>query len=119
MDEQEGGGELQATAVQQSCEKTPYWAEEPHKLRSQDSFSRTQQDGLDRVRKSAAKLKSVVKKPDPPAASTVSSATREPSTRKKNWDKRSKKEHFTARDEEKARSIATADKEYVKLMEER
>ena len=37
MEEQEGGEEPQAIAVQQSCEKTPYLAEEPHKLRSQDS----------------------------------------------------------------------------------
>ena len=73
MDEQEGGGEPQAIAVQQSHEKTPYWAEESHKLRSQDSVSCTWQEGLDKVRKSAAKLKSVVKKPDPPL--TVSSAT--------------------------------------------
>ena len=75
MDEQEGGGEPQATAVQQSHEKTPYQAEEPHKSRSRDSVSHTWQEGLDRMRKSAAKLKSVVKKPDPPAALTVFSAT--------------------------------------------
>ena len=88
-------------------------------MRSQDSVSCTWQEGLDRVRKSAAKLKLVVKKPDLPAALTVSSATGEPSPRKKDWDKRSKEEHFTAHDEEKARSIAAADKEYAKLMEER
>ena len=75
MDEHDGGGDSQATAVQQSHEKTPYWAEEPHKSRSQDSASHTWQEGLDRVRKSAAKLKSVVKKPDLPAALTMSSAT--------------------------------------------
>ena len=47
MDEQEGGGEPQATAVQQSCKKTPYQAEEPHKLRSQNSDSCAWQEGLD------------------------------------------------------------------------
>ena len=91
MDEQEGGGEPQATAVQQSCEKTSYQAEEPHRLRSQDSDSRAQQEGLDRVRRSATRLKSVVKKPDLPAATTVSPAMQEPPPRKKDWDKRSKK----------------------------
>ena len=47
MDEQEGGGEPQATAVQQSCEKTPYQAEGPHRSRSQDSDSHAWQEGLD------------------------------------------------------------------------
>ena len=75
MDEQEGGGEPQPTAVQQSHEKTPYQAEEPHRSRSQDSDSCAQQEGLDQVRGSASRLKSVVKKPDPPAAFTVFSAT--------------------------------------------
>ena len=74
IDEQEGGGEPQATAVQQSHEETPYQAKKPNKLRSQDFVSHTWQEGWDRVRKSAAKLKSVVKKPDPPAAFTVSPA---------------------------------------------
>ena len=68
MDEQEEAGETQATAVQQSCEKTPYQAEELCKSRSQDSDSHTQQEGLDRVRRSATKFKSVIKKPNPPAA---------------------------------------------------
>ena len=45
MDEQEGGGEPQATAMQQSHEKTQYWAEELHKSRSQDSDSCTWQEG--------------------------------------------------------------------------
>ena len=75
MDEQEGGGEPQATAVQQSHEKTKCQTEEPHRLRSQDSDSHTWQEGLDRVRRSVTRLKSVVKKPDPPAALTVSPAT--------------------------------------------
>ena len=47
MDEQEGGGEPQATAVQQSCEKTPYQAEDPYRLTSQDSDSCAWQKGLD------------------------------------------------------------------------
>ena len=83
MDEQEGGGEPEATAVQQSHEKTPYEAEEPHRSRSQDSNSYAWQEGLDQVRRSVTRLKSVVKKPDPPAASTVPPATSEPSPRKK------------------------------------
>ena len=119
MNEQEGGGEPQATAIQQSHEKTPYQTEGPHKSRSQDSVSHTQQEDLDRVRISAAKLKSVVKKPDPPAALTVSQATPEPSPRRKDWNKRSKKEHFTAHDEDKARNIAAANKDNAKLMGER
>ena len=41
MDEVEGGGEPQATAVQQSHEKTPHQAEELHRSRSQDSDSHT------------------------------------------------------------------------------
>ena len=92
MDKQERGGEPQATAVWQSCEKTQYQAEEPHRLRSQDSDSHAWQEGLDRVRRSATRLKSVVKKPDPAAALTVSPAMGEPSPRKKDWDKRSKKD---------------------------
>ena len=75
MDEQEGDGEPQATAVQLSCEKASYQAEEPHRLRSQNSDSWAWKESLDRVRRSATRLKSVVMKPDLPAASTVSPAT--------------------------------------------
>ena len=71
------------------------------------------------MRRSVTRLKSVVKKPDPPAALTVYPATQEPSPIKKDWDKRSQKECFAACDKEKARSIVAADKEYAKLMEER
>ena len=88
-------------------------------MRSQDYDSCAQQEGLDRVRRSVTRFKSVVKKPDLPAALTVSPATQEPSPRKKDWDKRSKKECFATCDEEKARSVAAANKEYAKLMEER
>ena len=52
--------------------------------------------------------KSVVKKPDPPAASAASLATQEPSLRKKDWEKKSKKECFAKHNKEKARSIAAA-----------
>ena len=62
MVEMEGGGEPQATAVQQGHGKTPHQTEEPHRSRHQDSDSHTRQEGLDTVRKGIAKLKSVVKK---------------------------------------------------------
>ena len=74
MDEEEEGGEPQVTAVQQCHEKTSYQAEEPQRSRSQDSNSHAWQEGLDQVRRSMSKLKSLVKNPDLLAASTVSSA---------------------------------------------
>ena len=119
MDEMEGGGEPQATAVQQSHKKTPQQAEELPRSRSWDSDSRAWQEGLDRVRKDIIRLKSVVKKADPPAPPAVSLGTWEPSPRKKDWEKRSKKECFATHNKEKVRSIAAANKEYAKLMEER
>ena len=70
------------------------------------------------MRKDIIRLKSVVKKVDLPVPPAVSLAMREPSPRKKDWKKSSKKECFTTCNEEKARSIAAANKEYAKLMEE-
>ena len=95
MDESEGGGESWATAVQQSCERTPHQSGELHRLRSQDSDSCAHQEGLDQVRRDATKdkpkLKSVVKKPDPPATPAASPA-KGTSPKKRDWDKRTKME---------------------------
>ena len=45
MDESEGGGEPQATAVQQSHERTPHQSGELHRSRSRDSDSHACQEG--------------------------------------------------------------------------
>ena len=76
MDESEGGGEPQATAVQLSRERTPHQSGELHRTRSRDSDSHTCQEALNQVREDAnkgkPKPKSVVKKPDQPATPALS-----------------------------------------------
>ena len=119
MDEAEGSGEPQATATQLHHGETPQQTKNPHRSRSPDLGSCTRQKSLDKVRKGFTKLRSVVNNVEPLAPSAASPPQQEPSPKKRDWYKRTKKEHFTARDAEKARSIARADKEYAKLMEER
>ena len=95
MDESEGGGEPQATAVQLSRERTPHQSGELHRTRSWDSDIPACQEALNQVREDAnkgkPKLKSVVKKPDQPATPVVS-PIKNTSPKKRDWDKRTKKE---------------------------
>ena len=119
MDEAEGRGEPQVTATQLSHGETQQQTEKPHRSRSPDLGSHTRQESLDKIRKGFTRLKLVLNKVEPLAPSAVSPPQQEPSPKRRDWDKRTKKDYLTAHDAEKARSIARADKEYAKLMEER
>ena len=74
MDEHEGGGEPQATAYSRVV-RGPHIGLRNSTNQDHRTDSHTWNESLDRVRRSATKLKSVIKKPDPPAASTMSPAT--------------------------------------------
>ena len=119
MDKAEGSREPQATATQLCHGETPQQTEKPHRSRLPDLGSSTRQESLDKVRKGFTKQRLVVNKVELPASSATSPPQQEPSPKRRDWHKRTKKEHLAACDVEKARSIARTDKEYAKLMEER
>ena len=113
IDEAEGSGEPQETAVELSHGEILQWTEKPNRSRLQDLDSHTRQESLDKVRKGFTELKSVVNK-----IGRLPYQLHLHPGKRRDWHKMTKKEHLTACNLEKARSIARADKEYAKLMEE-
>ena len=81
--------------------------------RLQDLDSHMRQEGLNKVKKGFTMLISVVQKVELPASSAAPQSKPEPSPRKKDWHKRTKKECIATCDAEKAMSIARAYREYA------